>query len=70
MLSFSAVTARNCLTGNGTSFEKQVQAAKTDPDNAKEEFAKYLDAATYGTNDKEKRIRRFNILRDYLKGNN
>ena len=50
-----------------TSFEKQVQAAKTDPDSAEEEFAQYLDAATYGTNDKEKRIRRFKILRDYLK---
>jgi len=50
-----------------TAFEKKVQAAKTDPENADENFAQYLDAATYGTNDKEKRFRRFKILRDYLK---
>ncbi len=57
----------NTICTELTSFEQQVQAAKTDPDSADEKFAQYLDAATYGTNDKEKRIRRFKILRDYLK---
>ena len=50
-----------------TAFEKKVQAAKTEPESADDSFTQYLDAATYGTNDKEKRIRRFKILRDYLK---
>ena len=53
-----------------TAFEKKVQSAKTDPETADVNFAQYLDAATYGTNDKEKRIRRFKILRDYLKEDN
>lgn len=50
-----------------TAFEKKVQAAKTDPESVDAQFVQYLDAATYGTNDKEKRVRRFKILRDYLK---
>lgn len=50
-------------------FEEQVQNAKTPTEQTEEVFIDYLDAATSGTNDKEKRVRRFRILREYLSRN-
>ncbi len=50
-------------------FEKNVQEAKNDPENAERTFLDYLDAATYGTNDKEKRFRRHQILKHFLTSN-
>ena len=48
-------------------FEQNVEKAKNEPDQVEQRFRDYLDAATYGTNDKEKRQRRFRILSDFLK---
>jgi uncharacterized protein with ParB-like and HNH nuclease domain len=50
-------------------FAGYVQDAKSNPENAESLFRDYLDAATYGTNDKEKRIRRHQILKKYLHDN-
>jgi len=50
-----------------TTFADYVQDAKSNPENAERIFLDYLDAATYGTNDKEKRIRRDQLLKKYLR---
>jgi hypothetical protein len=50
-------------------FERLVQDAKNNREEANRDFVDYLDAATYGTNDKEKRIRRHQILKQFLHGN-
>ena len=39
---------------------------KISPENANEDDLAYFDASTYGTNDKEKRIRRHKLLIKYL----
>lgn len=48
-------------------FESQLEIAKNTPEESEPRFLGYLDAATFGTNDKEKRIRRHKILSEYLK---
>lgn len=50
-----------------TDFAQQVIEAKNDPENASVPVREYADAATYGTNDKERRVKRHKILTDYLK---
>lgn len=50
-----------------SNFERQVQLAKNAPEEVDKRFVDYLDAATYGTNDKEKRVRRNRILQEYLR---
>jgi len=50
-----------------TLFESNLEIAKNDPSEIDEKYSEYFDAATYGTNDKEKRIRRHKILSDFLK---
>ncbi|MBN2315865.1 MAG: DUF262 domain-containing protein [Sedimentisphaerales bacterium] len=47
-------------------FANKVEKAKIEPDEVEGNFREYLDAATYGTNDKEKRQRRVKILSEYL----
>jgi len=48
-------------------FAQQVIEAKNDPDNATPKIREYVDAATYGTNDKDRRVKRHRILTNYLK---
>ena len=50
-----------------TTFEDNIEIAKISPEDSEEKYQEYFDAATYGTNDKEKRIRRHKILSDYIK---
>ena len=54
------------ITGLGA-FESHVRDAKLSPEVVEEKYISYLDAATYGTNDKEKRIRRYKILSEELR---
>jgi len=41
--------------------------AKNEPDTANEDAINYLDAVSYGSNDKEKRHRRYRILKEVIK---
>jgi len=47
-------------------FVEKTEQAKNNPENSDEKFISYLDASTYGTNDKEKRQRRFKILSSFF----
>ncbi len=49
-------------------FSNLIGIAKEDPEaeDVNEEILSYLDASTYGTNDKEKRVRRLRILKDFV----
>ena len=55
------------LTNALSEFEDCLDQAKNETDGISQDFIDYYDAATYGTNDKEKRLRRHRILNDYLK---
>jgi hypothetical protein len=55
------------LTEELTKFARQVIQAKNDPDNASPNIKEYADAATYGTNDKDRRVKRHKILTEFLK---
>lgn len=48
-------------------FETVIDEAKNDPESVEMLFKDYAEAATYATNDKEKRFRRFKILSEFLK---
>lgn len=50
-------------------FERQIQDTINNPEQKSKLFKDYLDASTYGTNDKEKRIRRHQILKTFLSEN-
>jgi len=50
-------------------FAGEVEKAKNEPEAVRQNFQDYLDAATYGTNDKEKRLRRCKLLSEYLRAN-
>lgn len=47
-------------------FEDKIREAKNSDSFNEQNIINYLDAISYGTNDKEKRLRRFNILKEYL----
>ena len=55
------------LTTALSEFEDYLELAKNEADGISQDFIDYYDAATYGTNDKEKRLRRHRILTDYFK---
>lgn len=52
----SAAVAMETLRGSLAYFESMVIRAKNDPDNVDAKFVEYLDAAAYGSSDKEKRF--------------
>lgn len=47
-------------------FSREIENVKVNQDNATQDAKDYLDAATYGTNDKDRRIKRHNILFKYI----
>lgn len=50
-------------------FEALIQKAKNEPDQVDQKFKDYADAATVATNDKDRRLKRFRILKEYLHQN-
>ena len=44
----------------------EMLTARNNPENSHEKYISYMDASTYGTNDKEKRQRRFKILSTFF----
>jgi hypothetical protein len=49
-----------------SSFETEIKNAKIDEKESNEDILTYIDAMSYGTNDKEKRIRRVQLLAKYV----
>jgi hypothetical protein len=47
-------------------FESEIKQAKIDEATATKDILNYLEAMSYGTNDKEKRIRRVQLLTNYI----
>lgn len=48
-------------------FEVMIAKAKNEPDQVEQKYKDYSDAATVATNDKDRRLRRFRILNEYLR---
>jgi hypothetical protein len=47
-------------------FELMVEKAKNEPEEVEQKYKDYADAATYGSTDKDRRLKRFKILNEYL----
>ena len=47
-------------------FEDLIEKAKNEPDQVEQKFKDYIDAVTVATNDKDRRLRRYRILNEYL----
>lgn len=63
---FSDASGQNKLSEGLSKFEENLSRAKEDPDKTEKDYTDYLDASSYGSNDKEKRVRRSRILKQVL----